>query len=193
MSRIDTSERERRVDEITDLLISRIGRRAILGYAQRNWGVSERQADRYLAGARRRILKAAAASHEEQHAKALASYEALYAKQLAAGRYGEARKTMDSIVHLLGLAAPERLALYDFSDLSDTQLAAEVAHELPEFVREASRLAGGDGTTGEGPERAQRGAGFPISRPRSSSSSSPARLRRSSTAGRPGAASPMPC
>ena len=51
------------------------------------------------------------------------------------------RATLDSIVKLLGMAAPERVELYDFSSYSDKQLAEEVARELPELIHEAERLA----------------------------------------------------
>ena len=35
--------------------------------------------------------------------------EALFARQVAAGRFGEARKTLDNIVKLLGVVASEKL------------------------------------------------------------------------------------
>jgi hypothetical protein len=151
MSRAGKVELAQRIDEVTDLLINRVGYRAICGYAEKRWGVSERQTCSYIAKAKERILTAAAASREEQFARALASYEALFAKQVAAARLGEARKTLDSIVRLLGLAAPEKLELYDFSNYSDSQLAAEVAHELPELLREAERLTGGASPPGRDP------------------------------------------
>ena len=55
--------------------------------------------------------------------RAIADYDMLFAKQLAAGRLTEARQTLDSIVRLCGLAAPQRIELYDFSSYSDEQLA----------------------------------------------------------------------
>ena len=152
MSRAGKAELEQRVDEITDLLINRVSYRVIVGYAAKRWGLAERQACSYIMKAKQRILAAAAESRTEQRAKALASYEALYAKQVAGGRLSEARKTMDSIVKLLGLAAPERLEVeYDFSTCSDEELAKEVAHELPGLFAEAERLTrrAGSPDTGE--------------------------------------------
>jgi len=143
MSRSSKSEFERRVDEVYDLLVSRVTWRAIVGYCQGKWGVSERQACRYVAAARERIRELLGPSQSEHLAKALASYESLYAKQVAGARHGEARATLDSIVRLLGLAAPQRVELYDFSSYSDKQLAEEVARELPELIHEAERLARG--------------------------------------------------
>jgi hypothetical protein len=152
MSRAGKGELAGRIDEVTDLLINHVGYRAICSYAEKRWGVGERQACAYIAKAKERILKAAEASRSEQHARALASYESLYAKAVAAGRLGEARKTLDSIVRLLGLAAPERLELHDFSSFSDEQLAEELAHELPELLRAAERAAGRDRPPLGGPQ-----------------------------------------
>ena len=103
-----------------------------------------RTADLPLCGPRPRAHRRAARPLAGRHlARALGSYDALYAKQVAAAQLGEARQTLDSIVRLLGLAAPQRVELYDFSSYSDTQLAEEVARELPELIREAERLARG--------------------------------------------------
>lgn len=143
MARSSRAEYEHRIDEVYDLLVTRVSYRAIVGYAATKWGVSERQTRRYLAAARERIRALLAPTQVEHLAQALASYESLYAKQVAGARYGEARATLDSIVRLLGLAAPERIELYDFSSYSDKQLAEEVARELPELIHEAERLTRG--------------------------------------------------
>jgi hypothetical protein len=140
MSRSSKAELEHRIDEVYDLLLSRVTQRAIVGYAAKKWGVSARQTRTYMARARRRMAELAAESQAEKLAKAIADYDMLFAKQLATGRLAEARQTLDSIVKLCGLAAPERIELYDFSSYTDKQLAEEVAHELPELIHEAERL-----------------------------------------------------
>ena len=152
MARSDHEELERRIDAVVELLVSRIGHRGILTYAGKQWGVSERQTATYIRRARERLMEAAAESREAQFARALASYESLYAKQVAANRLAEARKTLDSIVRLCGLAAPEKQITIDYSKFSDEELAAEVAHELPGLIREAQRLAGGAAQTDGGPQ-----------------------------------------
>jgi hypothetical protein len=148
MSRSSMSEFERRVDEVYDLLVSRVTWRVIVSFCTAKWGVSERQACRYMAAARERIRELLGPSQSEHLAKALASYEALYAKQVAGAHYGEARATLDSIVKLLGLAAPDKLEVYDFSGYSDKQLAEEVARELPGLISEAERLTRRTGPQG---------------------------------------------
>ena len=191
MSRAGKAELEQRVAEISDLLINRVGYRAIVGYAAKRWGLAERQACSYISKAKERILAAAAESRDEQRAKALASYESLFAKQVAAGRLSEARKTLDSIVKLCGLACPERRALdVDFSTFSDAELAQEVAHELPGVLGEAERFAGG---TAARSERHRAGQGSIPHTPTLSSGSSSMRRTRSSTAARPAAVRAMPC
>jgi hypothetical protein len=143
MSRSSRAEVERRVDEIFELVVSRVTYRTIIAHCEKKWGIRERQARIYLAKARERIIEIAKEGQEERLAKALASYEALYRKQLSAARLSDARQTLDSIVKLLGLAAPERVEVYDFSTYSDKQLAQEVARELPELAREAERFTRG--------------------------------------------------
>ena len=150
MSRSSKAELERRIDEVYELILSRVNYRAIVRYAYTKWGVSERSVRTYMARARLRLAALAAESREAQLAKAIADYDLLFAKLLAGGRYGEARQTLDSIVHLLGLAAPAKLELYDFSSYTDQQLAQEVARELPEFIREAERLTRGGRAPGGG-------------------------------------------
>ena len=95
MSRASGAELERRIDEIYDLLVSRVSYRAIYAYAEKRWDIGERQIARYVAAAKERIMAAAGEGRATQLARALASFEAICAKQLAAGRLSEARKTID--------------------------------------------------------------------------------------------------
>ena len=96
MSRASKAEFEHRVDEVYDLLVTRVSYRAIVGYCRTQVGrlASARRA-RYMARARERIRELLAESQAEQLAKALADYDMLYAKQVAAGRLAEARQTLD--------------------------------------------------------------------------------------------------
>ena len=57
MSRAGKAELEQRVAEISDLLINRVGYRAIVGYAAKRWGLAERQACSYISKAKERILR----------------------------------------------------------------------------------------------------------------------------------------
>lgn len=108
MNKATAAEVERRVDEVYDLLINRVAHRTILGYGTSKWNISERQMAIYTKRATERILARAKESQEEQLAKAVASYESLYAHQVAERDYSSARQTLDSLVKLLGLSAPEK-------------------------------------------------------------------------------------
>ena len=111
MAKATKAEMERRTDEIYDLIINRVSYRAIVGYAASKWGVKERQVAVYMDKAKKRIAELARPSQEEQLAKAIASYESLYARQVAEKDFSGARQTLDSLVRLLGLSAPEKQEL----------------------------------------------------------------------------------
>ena len=143
MSRSSRCEFERRVDDVYDLLVSRVTWRAVISYCTARWGVSERQAGRYMAAARQRVRELL-----DLHSKTISRKHWPPTNRSTPNRWpppttARPAQTLDSIVKLSGLAAPERIELYDFSSYSDKQLAEEVARELPELIHEAERLTGG--------------------------------------------------
>jgi hypothetical protein len=105
------AEIERRVDEVYDLLISRVTYRAILGYGAQKWGVKERQMNVYIARARERIRAYTAESAEERLAAAIASYNSLCAHQMADKDFSGARQTLDSLNRLQGLFGRDKKTL----------------------------------------------------------------------------------
>jgi hypothetical protein len=108
MPKATKAEIERRVDEVYDLLITRVTYRAILGYGAQKWGVKERQMNVYIARARERIKAYTAESAEERLSSAIASYNALYARQMAAKEYAGARLTLDSLTRLQGFSLRDK-------------------------------------------------------------------------------------
>ena len=108
MPKSSKAEIEQRVNEVYDLLITRITYQAILGYGAQKWGVKERQMNVYIARARERIKELNKESEEERLATAIASYNSLYARQVAEKDYKGARQTMDSLIRLQGLAGKDR-------------------------------------------------------------------------------------
>jgi hypothetical protein len=102
------AEIEHRVDEVYDLLINRVTYRAIIGYGAQKWRVKERQMNVYIARANERIRALNRLDEEERLAKAIASYESLYARQAAAQRLNEARQTLDSLNRLQGLSGKDK-------------------------------------------------------------------------------------
>ena len=71
MSRSSKAELERRIDEVYELILSRVNYRAIVRYAYTKWGVSERSVRTYMARARLRLAALAAESREAQLANGL--------------------------------------------------------------------------------------------------------------------------
>jgi hypothetical protein len=108
MPKATRAEVDRRVDEVYDLLISRVTYQAIIGYGASKWGVKERQMNVYIRRARERIQGFIKESEEERLATAIASYNSLCARQIADKDYTGARQTLDSLNRLLGLSARDR-------------------------------------------------------------------------------------
>jgi hypothetical protein len=111
MAKAGKAEVERRVDELYELVVTRIGYRQIVNYCQVKWGIGERQVAVYIAKVRERMAALCREEQSAELAQALAGYEAIFAHQMAASHYGGARETLDSIVRLRGLAAAQRAEL----------------------------------------------------------------------------------
>lgn len=107
MPKATKAEIEHRIDEVYDLLINRVTYRAIIGYGASKWGVKERQMSVYIRRARERLTAYTKESQEERLATAIASYNSLYARQVAEKDLGGARQTLDSLTRLLGLSAKD--------------------------------------------------------------------------------------
>jgi hypothetical protein len=125
------AEVRRRVDEVCDLLLGRIGYAHIVRYSSVNWGVGERQAEKYIARATA-LIRTVAEGRDRllDLGLAIADYDMIFAKQMAAHDLGAggARTTLDKIVALLGLEAPLKVEHsgsvgVDLSRLSDEELA----------------------------------------------------------------------
>jgi hypothetical protein len=123
------AEREQRIAEVAELLLTRVGKQAIVRFAAQRWGVSERSVERYMAEARERIRKLAEVDLTEELGKARGTYELIFAKQMAGGDLRGARLTLKDLVGLAGLSGSERRIqkadaeqMVDLSLLSDEEL-----------------------------------------------------------------------
>ena len=129
--RATKAEVRRRVDEVCDLLLNRVTYGHIVGYGATKWGIGPTQMDRYIARATARLRTVAEGrDRTEDLGKAIADYDMIFAKQMAAHDLGAggARTTLDKIVALLGLEAPLKVEHsgsvgVDLSRLSDEELA----------------------------------------------------------------------
>lgn len=128
------AELEQRIDEVYQLLLHRVGYQAICRHCSSKWQVTARQTDRYIEKARERIFELLRPTQREQLAKALGSYDVIFAKQMAAGDWRGARATLKDIVELLGLAAASRRKIELTLD--------DIEPELDRLIAEAKAEAG---------------------------------------------------
>ena len=109
MAKATSIEVERRVDELYELVVNRISYRQIVRYCEGKWGIGERQVCVYIAKVRERMAALCCAEQSAELAQALAGYEAIFARQMAAGHYGGARETLDSIVRCAAWPPPSAM------------------------------------------------------------------------------------
>ena len=102
------AEHEQRVAEVVELLLSRVNKQAIVRFGAQRWGVGVRAMEKYMVKARAQIRERASFDFEAELAKALCSYELIYAKQIAKGDLRGARQTLDHLVDLLGISGAEK-------------------------------------------------------------------------------------
>lgn len=96
-------EIDARVQKVSDLLIAGASRAQIVTFCEQKYQVHFETADRYIERAREQFQKAIAPERKAEAHKALARYEALYAKCLSVQDYKAAASVQDRICKLLGL------------------------------------------------------------------------------------------
>ena len=106
--RATRAEHERRLAELGELLSARAAPAVVVRFACQKWGLGERAACRYVAQARERLCTHADIDLYAEFGKALAGYELILRRQLAAGDLRGGRATLDRLIALLGLRAPPR-------------------------------------------------------------------------------------
>ena len=111
------AEIEQRVAEVTELLLSRVSKRAIVRYAAEKWDVRLRAVEKYMSAARARIRELADFELRDELAKAIGTYEMILAKQLSKGDLRGARQTLDKLIELLGLSGEHQKAEELMSDV----------------------------------------------------------------------------
>ena len=103
MRKSTRAEVELRIREICKLLIKGSSREEIVQYSSTNWGVSERQADKYLKGAKQVIAKSVQKSIDYDFAKAVSRYEELYRVCMEKKDYKTALSVNKELSSLQGL------------------------------------------------------------------------------------------
>lgn len=148
--RTPEDEVDRRI-EITETLIARGMRKSdVKKYLKKEFGVTARTCENYLAEARDRILLKLRSDRDEHRAMALAFYQSIRAD--ASAGFSDRLKAQQQIDHLLGLHSPWKVSqtTVDGKDVTpdnvDDRLLA-IAARLAQRSGEAG-VAGGDGGRG---------------------------------------------
>jgi hypothetical protein len=126
--RASREEQERRLAEVTELLVARTAPSQVVRFAVKKWDVGARAAQKYVAEAQRRLRERSEVDLACELGKALCGYEMIFRRQLAAGDLRSARATLDRLVRLLGLAVPKKLVITTaMLDEEIARLEAELA------------------------------------------------------------------
>ena len=128
--RAGPEEYERRLAEVTELVVARVVPSAVVRFAVEKWGVGQRAAQKYVAEAMRRLREQLRRRpRAASSAWRSAGYELIFRRQLTAGDLQAARATLDRLVRLLGLAAPAEASgiTIEMIDAEIARLEAEIA------------------------------------------------------------------
>lgn len=94
---------ELRVKEVIKLIICSYSRLEIVQFSSENWGIGERQADKYLQKAREIIIASAKKDSNYEYSKAIRRYEDLYRRAIEGKDYRTALSINKEITNLQGL------------------------------------------------------------------------------------------
>ena len=142
MPRATKALREQRIDAVVDLLIASGRRGNILNWiAQHGWGITERQADNYIALATERLGAAAHIDKTFELGRTVARLQVLFGKALAAGDLQLGLQCLRALAQLLGLNAASELELCGQLDVHADR--EELARRLAELYE--SGLLGSEG------------------------------------------------
>lgn len=126
--RASREEYERRLAEVTELVVARMVPSQVVRYSVEKWGIGTRAAQKYVVEATRRLREHADVDLACELGKAICGYEMILRRQLTAGDLRNARATLDRLVRLLGLAAPKRIRVTtEMIDEEIARLEAEIA------------------------------------------------------------------
>lgn len=111
MARATRAQQQRRIDELTELLLQGVPRRKILEWVAQKaaqpdgelWVLSERQIDTYIAIAHKRIAELAKVDRSFETGRAVGRLNSLYIKAVASGNTSQALKVQREIDRLLAL------------------------------------------------------------------------------------------
>jgi hypothetical protein len=144
MPRATKALREQRIDAVVDLLVASGRRRAILAWIeQHGWGITERQADNYIALATERLGGLAHPDKTFELGRTVARLQLIFGKALAGGDLQLALQCLRALAQLLGLNAASELELGGQLDLHGDR--EELAGRLAELYASGRFQVEGEG------------------------------------------------
>jgi hypothetical protein len=114
MAKSTDAETQKRVTAIYSMLLEGSSRAEIIQYGAKEWHVSDRMIDTYLARAREAFIEKEEADRDYQFNKSLSRYNQLYAKAFAEKDYKMCLQLQQRIDRLFGLEAPAKQELSGF-------------------------------------------------------------------------------
>ena len=108
MSKSDSSEMQKRINLIYSMLLQGLQRKAIIQYCSKNYEISDRQVDEYLAKARQLMSDDLVENMDLKRSEILAQLNDLYNKSYLLEDYRECRNILAQITSILGVEAIKR-------------------------------------------------------------------------------------
>lgn len=118
------AEREQRITDIHNLIVSGCNRPMLLQHGAKKWGSSIRQTDDYIAHAYKLIQTESAATREVGRDLAAARMDAIYLKAMAQNKLDTAINASREKSKLFGYYAPPPPQVYSITGLDEKQLIA---------------------------------------------------------------------
>lgn len=103
MPKADKSTVEKRIREVSVMLINGSSREVIVLHCSKYWSIGERQADKYIVRAKTLVEKSVSRKLEYDYAKAIRRYEDLYRLSIEKKDYKTALSVNKEITALQGL------------------------------------------------------------------------------------------
>ncbi len=132
MPRASKAEHEQRIEQFVQLMILKDAqRRDLIPWAKARWGIGERQADKYIAAARERMVQGLAVDRAFESAQSLRRHAVVFVQALKDGKLAVAEKALHDIDLLRGLGVRGAQA-QELDTATLRRNFAEIAAELLE-------------------------------------------------------------
>jgi hypothetical protein len=105
------AEYDLRVNKVMEMILKGQSRISIVQNISKNYNITFRQADNYIADATKKIKESANKDAEQNISITIERYRDLYYKSYQLEDYAECRRIQESLVKLLGISEPEKTSV----------------------------------------------------------------------------------